>query len=37
MPDAEERSSAPPIAPAAAFAPVRNDSTMGLMSGRGLY
>ena len=37
MPDAEERSSAPPMAPAAAFVPVRNDGTMGLMSGRGRY
>lgn len=37
MPDTEERSSAPPITPAAAFMPTRNDSTMGLMSGRGLY
>jgi peptidoglycan lytic transglycosylase len=36
IPDAEEQFS-PPIAPAAAFMPVRNDNSMGVMSGRGLY
>ena len=38
MPDTEERSS-PSIAPATTFMPARNDgySSMGLMSGRGLY